>query len=101
MTFRVGQLTDLHLQSEQTAKLRGVPTTIVARDVIAHLVRDADQIDLLVLTGDLAHDEQLSTYWLLKEFLGPLAGRSLFLPGNHDDRRHLCDTFPEQTSSES
>lgn len=101
MTFRVVQLTDLHLQSDQTAVLRGVQTTIVARDLIAQLVRDADQIDLLVLTGDLAHDEQLSTYLLLKEFLGPLAERSLFLPGNHDDRGHLCAAFPERAHSDA
>lgn len=99
MTFRVVQLTDLHLQSDQAALLRGVPTTLVARDVIAQLARDVDQIDLLVLTGDLAHDEQLSTYIFLKEFLGPLAECSLFLPGNHDDRESLCAAFPEQTHS--
>jgi predicted MPP superfamily phosphohydrolase len=54
--------------------------------------------DLLVLSGDTAHDEEPATYESVRKELGDLAGRVRVIPGNHDDRQALRDVFRDSTS---
>lgn len=95
MTTRIAQLTDLHLYRDPDGRLAGVPTQATFRDVLDHLRACDDPPDYLVLTGDLAQDEAPETYALLREMLAPWEGRYRLVPGNHDDRGAIRETFAE------
>ncbi len=89
------QLTDLHLYREREGKLAGVCTWDTFAAVLAQVRREHGDFDWLVLTGDLAQDEERDTYLRLREALGDWVGRCRIVPGNHDDPDHLRSVFPE------
>ena len=57
---------------------------------------DFSRVDRLVITGDIAQDEQRETYVLLRQVLEErgLLERTLCLPGNHEQRAFLREVFP-------
>ena len=97
--MKVIQITDLHLQEDHSAALRGVVTW----DSFAAVLDDIDthhgDFDLLVITGDIAHDEALPTYQALHDTLGSRLSRCQLIPGNHDNRQYLTATFPRHFSA--
>ncbi len=95
MSLRVLQLTDLHLFSDPSGRLKGVPTRDTLVDVLEFLESQEDDFATLVLTGDLAHDEQLESYRQLRALLSPWISRCRLIPGNHDSRRFIREVFPE------
>jgi Icc protein len=96
------QLTDLHLMSDPDAALKGVRTRDTLNDVLRFVRKrcQADEwdFDYILVTGDLAHDEQLATYEALRELLGDWVSRCRLIPGNHDDRGLIRKVFPELVS---
>ena len=95
MSIQLLQLTDLHLFADPDKRLKGVPTRAAFLDVWQSVRADARAFDLLVITGDLAHDEQLETYEFLRGLLGEWVARCRLIPGNHDSRPLLRQVFPE------
>ena len=85
------QITDTHVFADPAGQLLGVPTWDTFAEVLA--LADAIPHDRLVLTGDLAQDEDRRTYEALAERLGdrPLS----LIPGNHDDPAALAAVFPD------
>jgi Icc protein len=98
MTRRIVQLTDCHLFADATRELRGIVTWPRLAAVVDDVRRRVPDFDLLVLSGDTAHDEEPATYESVRKELGDLAGRVQIIPGNHDDRQALHDVFPDSTS---
>jgi len=103
-TIEVLQLTDLHLMCNAEMTLKGVCTRQTLEDVL-QFVRDAEQagrwdFDHIIITGDIAHDEQLATYEALREMLGEWLPRCRMIPGNHDDRGLIRRVFPEIVPAE-
>ncbi len=99
MPSKILQLTDLHLMADRNAVLKGVNTRNTLIDVL-RFAREQDEsdeceFDFILLTGDLAHDEQLATYEQLRELLGDWVSRCRLIPGNHDDRASIRKVFPE------
>ena len=92
---RLIQLTDLHLLCDPLARLKGVPIWETFREVLDHIKNNAGEWDLLVITGDLAHDELTETYQRLREELGDWLPRCRLIPGNHDNRHGLRQVFPD------
>ena len=93
------QLSDLHLLPGSGEELNGVPTTAAFAELLDFI--DAhESFDHLVLTGDLAQDEALPTYEMLREMLGPRIARTHLVPGNHDNREHLRRAFTGYTPAE-
>ena len=93
------QLSDLHLMADPDAVLKGVKTRDTFVEVL-NLARErslqgGNEFDFVVLSGDLAHDEQLVTYEILREQLGDWLPRCRLIPGNHDDRASIRKVFPE------
>ena len=90
--LRLLQLTDLHLLADPEARFKGVDTR-------AHLLR-ALQVakrlapDSILLTGDLAQDEQLGSYQWLVEQLQTTGLTWQWLPGNHDDPELMARFAP-------
>ena len=99
LTKTVIQLTDLHLFADRRGELAGIRTWDTFEAILADVrARHAD-FDLLVLTGDLVHDDTLKTYEMLREALGDWSVRCRMIPGNHDDPRLLRQIFAEGFSN--
>jgi len=95
MSLRIVQLSDLHLYQDPDGRLAGIPTWATFRSVLDQVGRRDSNLDYIILTGDLAQDEALETYLMLREALGPWLERCRIIPGNHDDRDNLRRAFPE------
>ncbi|MCZ6641499.1 MAG: metallophosphoesterase [Gammaproteobacteria bacterium] len=78
------QITDCHLLSETGKRLLGVDTEDSLRAVLSQAVSEVTP-DVLLVTGDIAHDPSLDTYSrftaLVREYF---SGPMLCIPGNHD-----------------
>ena len=96
MTFRIVQLTDLHVFRDQQTLLKEVATWHFLRQVVALLHSLDPQPDAVVITGDHTHDELPETYRAIRELLHPWIDRLWQVPGNHDDRRELRRAFSDR-----
>ena len=82
-TSRVIQISDTHLMRDAGGKLVGIDTDR-SLAAVCRLIQQAQPIDALLLTGDLAGDEADQAYHRLATMLAPLGAPSFWLPGNHD-----------------
>lgn len=95
MPQRLLQLTDLHLFADAAGRLHGVPTRANLNEVLAHVAEHAGRLDCVVVTGDLAQDERLETYAVVRDALNRLGIPYEVLSGNHDNRDAMRQVFPE------
>jgi Icc protein len=95
VSTRIVQVTDTHLFRDPDGVLAGVPTWPTFRAILRKIEQQHADFDYLILTGDLAQDEELETYLMLREALGDWLGRCRIIPGNHDDPANLRKAFPE------
>jgi Icc protein len=93
MPARIIQITDLHLFADPAAELKGICTRERLERVLAALRAELPRAELLIVTGDLAHDERLETYAALRGLLKDWLPRVRVLPGNHDDRGFMRQVF--------
>lgn len=93
MPIRLLQITDCHLFADPNAELKGICTRERFNDVLAALREELPRAERLIITGDLAHDERKETYETLRELLGEWLPRVRVVPGNHDDRGAMRETF--------
>lgn len=82
--LRVLQLTDTHLIADPDGSLLGQRTRSTFEAVLELAQTSFWPPDLILLTGDLVHDEVPETYRYLARRLGRLAIPFLGIPGNHD-----------------
>ena len=95
MALRVVQLSDIHLVELPEGRVMGVDTDETFHRVLAALAAEVPAPDLIVATGDLAHDEVRPTYQRLSALLrdhGHLE-RCRLVPGNHDTPALLREVF--------
>jgi len=89
--LRLAQITDTHLYADPDGRLLGLNTL----DCVQRVVQLAAQRrpELVVATGDLAHDASPQAYRLLQQCFSDLQVPVYCLPGNHDEsaalRAHL------------
>lgn len=88
------QISDLHLFADAGATLAGVNTRQSLLKVL-RAITENESPDLLLITGDMAHDEELSTYRQLKVLLDKLHIEYYCLPGNHDQPEYLKEVFKD------
>ncbi len=81
--------------SDPQAQLKGVCTRAAFERVLAHVGLTQSDADLLIVTGDLTHDELLETYQTLYGLLGGWLPNLRVIPGNHDDRALMRQVFGE------
>lgn len=96
MAVRIAQITDMHLTGREYARTLGAPVWRSFRQALAFVSELGDTVDRLVLTGDLVHQRRAATYRRLRAAVAPWAGKVLLIPGNHDDRSLLIDTFSDR-----
>lgn len=89
------QITDLHLFAEPDVMLKGIDTRKSFDRVLAHAADLGADFDLVIVTGDLTHDEQRGTYQAVRERFENRLDRVRIIPGNHDDRALMREIFPE------
>jgi len=92
-TFRILHLTDTHLYADPRGRLLGQNTRQTLDLVLDTVSRSLGPIDLILLTGDLVHDESQEGYSYLKQRLAALKTPYYCLPGNHDEALVLSRTF--------
>ena len=95
MSIRIVQITDTHLFKDPKSVLAGISTWKTFTAVLKQIEQYHSDFDYLILTGDLAQDEELETYRMLRKALGDWLERCRIIPGNHDNRAHLRSVFPE------
>lgn len=86
--LRIAQITDTHLHASADGTLLGLNTRDCLGQVI-QLVHQDDAFDLVVASGDLAHDGSKAAYRMVREQLGRLGIPVYCLPGNHDERNAI------------
>ena len=99
--IRLVQLTDTHISADEDELLGGVNTTGTLLDVIADVERQED-VDLVLLTGDLAETPSVETYNKLAQILRQVNLPVYCLPGNHDEpqlMRRLLNTGNVSTAN--
>ncbi|MDZ7783245.1 MAG: 3',5'-cyclic-AMP phosphodiesterase [Halioglobus sp.] len=91
---RVVQLTDTHLCRDRGGTLLGMDTDHSLQMVIDRVLRECDDIDLLLCTGDLADNGAAQAYRRLGEYVARFDCDSFWLPGNHDVRSQMVAELP-------
>jgi 3',5'-cyclic-AMP phosphodiesterase len=82
--LRIIQITDTHLLADKHGLLRGHDTDRSLRSVLDHVAQHAAPFDLVLVTGDLAHQAEPNAYMRLKSYLEKTGVPIECLPGNHD-----------------
>ena len=96
--LKVLQLTDLHLMADPKALM--VDENIQASfDAVINLAEQhCSDPDLVIITGDMSHDEEkadyLLTYSRLAKALQKQYKRTVCIPGNHDNAELVKRIFP-------
>ena len=98
MTTHVLQLSDLHIFAEPGKVSMGVPTYKSLAEVLEKVIATGVKFDQVVISGDLAQDEQRESYLAIREMIGRWLNRCNVIPGNHDNRALLLEVFAEQTA---
>lgn len=114
--MRIVQISDLHLWTHDddprtvrylenaTGHPNGADNLGSLHAVLDHVetVCQAGGFDKLVITGDIAQDEQKETYELLKRVLlkRGLLDLTLCIPGNHEQRGFLRKVFGGESAAE-
>jgi len=99
MTIRIIQLTDCHLFADRQQTLRDIATWPRFLSVLDHIRKNNNLFDLMILSGDTAHDEVLATYDMVASELENWKDRVRVIPGNHDDRISIRTKFPPSTGT--
>lgn len=82
--IHVVQITDPHIFASEKQAFKGQDTTLSLERVLARIRADAEQPDIMLVTGDLVHEANPEAYKKLYRLLQS-AGIPVFcLPGNHD-----------------
>jgi Icc protein len=104
--FTVVQISDCHLGENPGEQLLGMDADQSLNDVLALIAAEQPQLDLLIVSGDLANHGSELAYLRLQHYLQrplPIKIAPIFyLPGNHDDINLLRDNlsvteFPSRT----
>lgn len=80
----VVQITDTHLFAECNKSLLGVPTAASFAAVI-EAVRQHQQPDLILVTGDISQDNSLESYQRFSAEMAQFSCPVICIAGNHDD----------------
>lgn len=82
---RLLQLTDPHILGDRDARFDGMDTAASLDTVLAAVKALEDTPDVVLMTGDLAHEPEPAAYERLAQQLRVLEAPVFCLPGNHDD----------------
>jgi Icc protein len=87
--LRLLQISDPHIFSKAGGRLLGVDTRASLSQVIDQVNASVEQLDAILLTGDIVHDEGRAGYTEVRRMLARLSAPVYCLPGNHDEKTRL------------
>ena len=90
----LAQLTDMHVVDPGDDDELWVDNAARLREAVATIADESPSVVAVLATGDLTNDGRPGEYAALAAALEPLRVPVLPLPGNHDDRALLRETFP-------
>jgi len=94
--LHVLQLTDLHLRQHAIQTYGERDSTTCLKQVLSHALQRYPEVELILLTGDLVHDDPLA-YQTLVSVFEDVKVPILHLSGNHDEaleRQRYLSSFP-------
>ncbi len=91
--FRLLQITDTHIMADKKATLYGVNAWEPFVEIMTDIRQNVRAIDLIVLTGDLSHDNSTASYQYQADFYKQFAAPKIYIPGNHDDYDKMQRVF--------
>lgn len=91
---RIIQISDIHLFDQAEKSLLGVNTQMSFLAVLEHLKKESQNIDAIILSGDLSQDNSVASYHRLAEAFDIFKLPIYYVPGNHDDPSTLSKVFP-------
>ncbi len=93
-SFKLAQLSDTHVVRKHSVLSNGVDSNHALRAVVYQLIK-ADDIDAVLLSGDLVERGEIYEYFELRNILDPLMGlKPVYLMlGNHDVRDNFLGLF--------
>ena len=97
----IAQISDLHIKPPGERAYEMVDTAAALARLIAHLNGFRPRPDFVVITGDLVDRGLEAEYAHLSRLLAALELPFAAVPGNHDERRHFRQTFPDQPYAQS
>lgn len=89
------QLTDLHLFAEPDKMFNNVNTRESFEQVLKHVQQHYQNPDIIILTGDLAHDGKAETYQYIADALSVFNTPVYCLLGNHDNPDAAHSIYPQ------
>lgn len=92
--WKIIQLSDLHLFADPEADLLGVKTQESFAEVLNLLKAENEEMDAIILSGDLSQDGSMKAYRRVAEMLLPFKVPVFWVEGNHDDSEALREIFP-------
>ena len=92
----IAQLSDPHILDESAEADHEHGAGARLQRAVAHLLQLPIRPDVVLVTGDCANNGRPSEYARFRALLRPLPMPVYVIPGNHDDRRVLQQTFGQQ-----
>ncbi|WP_392565726.1 3',5'-cyclic-AMP phosphodiesterase [Utexia brackfieldae] len=93
--IRLLHITDTHLFANSEDELLGVSTNHCFHLVMEHIEQHQDNYDLIVATGDFVQDGSKEAYRIFASRVAQLSIPCVWLPGNHDMKRHITAVFSQ------
>ncbi|MEL6320237.1 MAG: metallophosphoesterase, partial [Cyanobacteria bacterium J06626_14] len=91
----IAHISDLHVMAPGELAYGIVDTRPMVERAIAHLKTLSP--DIVIITGDLVHQVKPVEYQRLKAMLSELSMPTYLIPGNHDSRDMIRQTFTDHT----
>jgi len=82
--LRFAQVSDLHLYAQKDFVYHDHNTYQTFVQVIDLLKNEIEGLDFILLTGDMAANQEKEVYYHIDELLTPLGVKWYWVPGNHD-----------------
>ena len=89
------QITDTHIKADRKLAYGIVDTAAFLERCVADILTLPQRPDVVIATGDLVDWGRPDEYGLLRELLSPLTMPLYLMPGNHDERASMRNSFPE------
>ena len=93
--YIIGQVSDMHVRAGGELSNGVVDTAAALRRCIDHLLQLKQRPHVVLFTGDLVDSAVAAEYEELRRLLAPLPMPWYLIPGNHDDRDVLRESFPD------
>lgn len=89
------QITDPHILANQNDKFKGINPHQSLNAVISHIKSSLWNVDMIIATGDLTHDDHEKSYKNFYELLQLNNSPVFCIPGNHDTKNKILSTLPK------